>query len=637
MIPKKIHYCWLSGDPLPPKLAYCIKSWQKKNIGYEFVKWDLNKFPLDSCCWVKEAFENKKYAFAADYIRLYAVYSEGGIYLDSDVESLRSFDDLLKYPYFLGQEDTPNIIEASTFGAVPHLEWVRKCLDYYNNRHFVKEDGSFDMKPLPEIMRDIFQANYGIEYISKPSDYDSSDNRIQLLPVDFFSPKNWQSLELHKTKNTYSIHHFAGSWLPPIPRMTLLKRKIKAKIKSSLSKKNIDRIRVAKRKFTCLFSLMGEKICRLFFRSSRVNPKYIFFESEGDFCDNARALYEYMLNNRIDSYTFVWKVKDLGFFQKRQFPKNVLLISTSCGWRKSLYAWKILGRCKIFFFTHPYWFSNWKKNQTVVNLCHGSPIKGAGFDTSNKYNYLISYSSFFVDLLARFHHAKKEQVLVFGAPRNDLLFEKKESLEKIYGLRPVNEKFILCMNTFKQGLEWTDSKQICPFVIPDISSKLEIEQLNDFLKSKNILLVVKIHHLQRTDVLVQTQLSNIKYLEDSELQEKDVQLYHLLGRADALLTDYSSVFCDYLLLNRPIGFFLNDYSSYLDGRGFIMNNPLDYMPGFKIYNRQDLNLFLQNISSNEDLFRCERERINLLFNEENRGNNSKRIVDHFILGKKEFS
>lgn len=100
MIPKKIHYCWLSDDPMPEKLLKCVESWKKYLPDYELVKWDLKKFPLSKNPWVREAFENKKYAFAADYIRLYALATEGGIYLDSDVEVLKSFDDLLKYPYF---------------------------------------------------------------------------------------------------------------------------------------------------------------------------------------------------------------------------------------------------------------------------------------------------------------------------------------------------------------------------------------------------------------------------------------------------------------------------------------------------------------------------------------------------------
>ena len=115
MIPKRIHLCWLSGDPYPAKIGKCLASWKKHLPDYEVVLWDTKRFDLESSPWVKQAFEAKKYAFAADYIRFYALYNYGGIYLDSDVEVLRSFDPLLGLPYFAGAE-TAGTIEAAVLG-----------------------------------------------------------------------------------------------------------------------------------------------------------------------------------------------------------------------------------------------------------------------------------------------------------------------------------------------------------------------------------------------------------------------------------------------------------------------------------------------------------------------------------------
>ena len=95
MIPKIIHYCWLSDDPVPETLQGYMKSWKEKLPDYEFILWNFNRFDKSSSIWVSQAFDNKKYAFAADYIRLYAVYNYGGIYMDMDIEVLKSFDDLL--------------------------------------------------------------------------------------------------------------------------------------------------------------------------------------------------------------------------------------------------------------------------------------------------------------------------------------------------------------------------------------------------------------------------------------------------------------------------------------------------------------------------------------------------------------
>lgn len=123
MIPKKIHFCWLSGDEFPPFIRHCIDTWKQVLPDYELVLWNTKRFDINSVPWVKEAFEAKKYAFAADYIRLYSVYTEGGIYLDSDVEVLKRFDDLLQYKSFIGFEAaTEKKVEAAIFGAEPGCE-----------------------------------------------------------------------------------------------------------------------------------------------------------------------------------------------------------------------------------------------------------------------------------------------------------------------------------------------------------------------------------------------------------------------------------------------------------------------------------------------------------------------------------
>ena len=131
MIPKLIHYCWLSGDPIPENLQKCMNSWKKYLPDYEFILWDRNRFDINSTLWTKQAFEAKKYAFAADYIRLYAVYTYGGIYMDMDVEVLKSFNALLSSPYILGLE-TDNGIEAGIFGAEKQTPFLKDCLNYYN-------------------------------------------------------------------------------------------------------------------------------------------------------------------------------------------------------------------------------------------------------------------------------------------------------------------------------------------------------------------------------------------------------------------------------------------------------------------------------------------------------------------------
>ena len=214
MIPKKIHYCWLSNDPMPENLLKCIESWRKFLPDYELIKWDLERFPLSKNYWVKEAYENKKYAFAADYIRLYALATEGGIYLDSDVEVLKSFDNLLEYPYFICKENSPQGIEAAIIGAEKETPWVMECLKYYKDKHFIDKNGNLQTAVLPSILKKCILNKFEIIHISSIDNFIKEKKVVCVLPMDYFSPKNYVTKKIVITKNTYTIHHFAGTWQP---------------------------------------------------------------------------------------------------------------------------------------------------------------------------------------------------------------------------------------------------------------------------------------------------------------------------------------------------------------------------------------------------------------------------------------
>lgn len=215
MIPKKIHYCWLSGDPFPELIANCMESWKKYLPEYEWILWDTNKFDVNQNQWVSEAFKSKKYAFAADYIRLYAVNKYGGVYLDTDVEVCKTFNPLLHLPYFIGSEGN-GIIEAGVFGSQPNSPWLADCLKFYDSIHFVNSDGSHNIHTLPKVMMKQIQLNNeiieadGIEGLSESKE----EGVLYMLPSDYFCAKDHGTGKITKTKNTFCIHHFAMSWIP---------------------------------------------------------------------------------------------------------------------------------------------------------------------------------------------------------------------------------------------------------------------------------------------------------------------------------------------------------------------------------------------------------------------------------------
>jgi lipopolysaccharide biosynthesis glycosyltransferase/mannosyltransferase OCH1-like enzyme len=209
-IPKIIHYCWLSNDPIPEKLQECMKTWKEKLPDYEFMLWNFDRFDIDSSQWVRQAFDEKKYAFAADYIRLYAVYNYGGIYLDMDVEVVKPFDDLLDTDCMIAREDDNKRIrvEGGCFGAVKDHPYIRQCLEFYRNRTFYPE--KMIAYCLPDLMGGILTAGF--------------KDRITVFAPDYFTAKSFLTGIVTTTENTRAIHHFTGTWLSPEEQLRTKKR-----------------------------------------------------------------------------------------------------------------------------------------------------------------------------------------------------------------------------------------------------------------------------------------------------------------------------------------------------------------------------------------------------------------------------
>lgn len=377
-------------------------------------------------------------------------------------------------------------------------------------------------------------------------------------------------------------------------------------------------------------SIIYEKIMKnLYFYKSKVDSNTIIFESEGDYCDNARALYEYMIENKYNErYNIIWIVNDVDRYKAiNKNIKNVSFISRN---NKSLFNfikfYKMLGNGKFFFFTHPYWFTYKKEEQIIINLWHGTPLKSGGRDISNAYDYAIIPSKSVLPWFEKFIGVRNNQVIIQGSPRNDLLFENKKVLSKLIKVNS-KEKVVLLMPTFRQTEYMKDSDIINPYVIQGITNEKELLKLNDYLKKSKIKLVIKIHHLQLTSFIKDNKLSNIIYIQDKNLNEKNIQLYNFVGECDALLTDYSSIYFDYLLVDKPIGFLIEDINDYKKNRGFIVDNPEDYMPGMKIRKLKELYLFFDNIIIGKDNYKKERKKISKIVNEYQNGDNRKRLLD----------
>ena len=207
MIPKVIHYCWFGRGPKGEKEKKCIDSWKKYCPEYEFVEWNEDNFDIESNAFVKEAYENKKYAFVTDVVRLYALYNYGGIYMDTDVELVKSPNEFLKEKAFSGFESN-NWIPTGLMASEKGLPLFKELLDYYDDKHFVLEDGSLDTTTNCVIITDICKK-HGLVLNGQ---YQIVDG-FALYPSDYFCPFENETGKLSKTNNTVAIHWFAKSWM----------------------------------------------------------------------------------------------------------------------------------------------------------------------------------------------------------------------------------------------------------------------------------------------------------------------------------------------------------------------------------------------------------------------------------------
>ena len=208
MIPKVIHYCWFGRGQMPAIAKVCISSWEKYLPNYELRLWNEDTFDVNSVPYVKEAYEARKFAFVTDYVRLYAIYYFGGIYVDTDVEMLKKLDNLLHLPAFSGFESDKDI-PTGIMASERHGLWAKEQLRYYDGRHFKKKSGGLDITTNVEIISGLMAAN-GFKL---DNTYQVYKEYMHIFPSDFFCPKS-RSGKIYLTPNTYCIHHFAGSWQP---------------------------------------------------------------------------------------------------------------------------------------------------------------------------------------------------------------------------------------------------------------------------------------------------------------------------------------------------------------------------------------------------------------------------------------
>ena len=217
MIPKVIHYCWFGGKSLDGTTVKNIETWHKLMPDYEIKRWDESNFSFSACEFARKAYENKKWAFLSDFARLVVVSEYGGLYFDTDVEIVKSFDDLLKYDAFYGFENNENINTGEGFGAIKGHSTVLSMLTQYL-KLLPDSEENYPLIPCPALNTKALLP-MGLKLSGERQNVAGAE----ILPKDYFNPYDDPTGRLKKTQNTYSIHWYSKSWLS---KGTILKSKL---------------------------------------------------------------------------------------------------------------------------------------------------------------------------------------------------------------------------------------------------------------------------------------------------------------------------------------------------------------------------------------------------------------------------
>lgn len=367
----------------------------------------------------------------------------------------------------------------------------------------------------------------------------------------------------------------------------------------------------------------------------------VLFNSFPDFAGNAYALYKYIVNERPDllkQYKMFWMVENE---TDKSLPayRKVISDGTQVVKKKSIKGFWYLLHAKKVISTHNY-ISGIQSSgkQKYYNIWHGMPFKAIGNHLTSDHekdimqtDYTIATSELFKTIMAKAFDIPEENVMVTGQPVNDMLFSRTEAISKL-GIKSIYEKVILWLPTYRKsiiGAKHEDGDENS-FGVKSVFCDY-YSQITTLCKQKNILLLVKPHPMDAINSLTFSNNDYVKCIKNKELEVAGVDLYELLAETDCLVTDYSSVYIDYLCTGKPIAFVYDDLKGYESSRGFLFSPPEKYLPGFKISNYDELEYYLKNFDLCNKKYSHEREKIQSIMNPFSDANACERVCK-FIFG-----
>lgn len=372
-----------------------------------------------------------------------------------------------------------------------------------------------------------------------------------------------------------------------------------------------------------IFDWVSKPLEYLLRRIFSVDKRIIVFNSRPDYSDNARALSEYMIDNGyLKKYNIYWVVEDPKKCRELNPEIEVNFISNKGLKRFSnLY---LFTRANYIFATHvlPYYTTSNNRGQHFVNLWHGCGYKDKDYNHKKRksdiprFDKALVAGPLFVRTKSYCWNLPQEQIIAKGYPRYDWLIRPTRAAKSLCEcMKGANSKVVIWMPTFrvdKYGLR-NDSNNMVNF--PLLQDEKDWVKLDEFCREEKIILIVKLHIYQKDYDVNWGKFLNIRNVSNSDFEKMGVSMYSFLAVTDGLISDYSSVAVDYIIVDKPIAFALEDYDLYNDSRGFVFENPKMYMPGHHLYDIEDLKNFLCDISANRDPFKMNRKRLydNLIY------------------------
>jgi CDP-glycerol glycerophosphotransferase len=565
-IPKVIHYCWFGGNPLPQKTLECIESWKNFCPEYQIKVWNEDNFDVHCCKYVEQAHVAEKWAFVADYARFFVMYTEGGIYLETDSELVRPIGELLKHKAFFGFG--PATMTVPLCGTVKNSSVAKAMIQYYEAIPF-KRESSFDLTTVNEILFNVLTTQYSLVH---NNEFQILKDDVAVYPKEYFFSTDWETGVITRNPNLYVIHYADASWMSDEQKHQLhFKRTAISFFGIKIGSIIGDAWYLLKRDgvgeiFNHAYRFFYRALAPSFMKVLNTlycNRRKVVFENFAGrgYGDNPKYIAEELLSRNLN-YDLVWIVKKGTSYS---FPSGLRTVSS--GTMREL----------LELATAQFWVDNNRKkkhiaksdNQKYIQTWHGFyPLKKMEKDaeTSLTKEYVASaiHDSQMTDLMVSGCKARTEiykksfwydgEIAEWGTPRNDIFFSGRDLRGQVYNSLGIHsgKKLVLYAPTFR------DDHSVSAY---DIDFDRLRYSLNHRFGGEWVC-VVRLHPA----ISEKSSFMNYSDVIIDASAYPDIQ--ELFAASDLLITDYSDCMFEFSLTRKTVLIYASDIESYTKGRNF---------------------------------------------------------------------